>query len=286
MVQTAFCRLVACSVSEIKCYRCFTSDLGSQIIRLYNYSLLSMLFADTHVIGLICCQHIVVSGIISIRAALWDWGIRGFLVVGAEIDYVKVSATNKGHNMTANPCSWVQGSVHLEEESRVAARVACMVAAVAVNPETVARQLSAERLAPQKCLWGEGRSNNLDHLELDLTQCKESFALDLHRQSVHPHHFEQDGQRLISSSKAAFLRLDAKLQSLRAESLCETAVRDLSEHEAEQRLDVMGWEEFGSTNFSRDLLRKSQQLLAGPTSRPRAEAVTDEDLEAFVLSAA
>ena len=72
MGQTAFCRVVACAVSEIKCYRCFTSDLGSGIIRLYNYSLLSMLFADTHVIGLICCQDIVLVGIISIGAALWD----------------------------------------------------------------------------------------------------------------------------------------------------------------------------------------------------------------------
>ena len=44
MGQTAFCRVVACAVSEIKCYRCFTSDLGSGIIRLYNYSFLSMLF--------------------------------------------------------------------------------------------------------------------------------------------------------------------------------------------------------------------------------------------------
>ena len=96
MGQTAFCRVVACAISEIKCYRCFTSDLGSGIIRLYPYSLLSMLFADTHVIGLICCRDIVLVGIISIGAALWDWGIRRFLVVGAEIDYFKVSPTKQG----------------------------------------------------------------------------------------------------------------------------------------------------------------------------------------------
>ena len=95
MGQTAFCRVVPCAVSEIKCYRCFTPDLGSGIIRLYNYSLLSMLFADTHVIGLICCQVIVLVGIISIGAALWDSGIRGFLVVGAEKDYFKVSPTKQ-----------------------------------------------------------------------------------------------------------------------------------------------------------------------------------------------
>ena len=91
MGQTAFCRVVACAVSEIKYYRCFTSDLGSGIIRLYNYSLLSMLFADTHLMGLIWCRDIVLVGIISIGAALSDWGIRGFLVVGAGIDYLKVS---------------------------------------------------------------------------------------------------------------------------------------------------------------------------------------------------
>ena len=95
MGQTAFCRVVACALSEIKCYCCFMSDLGSGIVRLYNYSLLSMLFADTHVIGLICCQEIVLVGIISIGAALWDWDIRGFLVVGAEIDCFKVSPTKQ-----------------------------------------------------------------------------------------------------------------------------------------------------------------------------------------------
>ena len=58
----------------------------------------------------------------------------------------------------------------------MAARVACMVAAVAVNPETAARKLSAERLALQKRLWEEGRWNKLDHLELNPAQCKESFA--------------------------------------------------------------------------------------------------------------
>ena len=68
---------------------------GSRRMRLYNYSLLSMLFAETHVIGLIWCQDIVLVGIISIGAALWDWGIRGFLVVGAEIDYFKVSPTKQ-----------------------------------------------------------------------------------------------------------------------------------------------------------------------------------------------
>ena len=83
MGQTTLCRVVACAVSEIKCYHCFTSDLGSGIIILYNYSLLSMPFADIHVIGLICYQDIVLVGIISLGAALWDWGIRGFLVVRA-----------------------------------------------------------------------------------------------------------------------------------------------------------------------------------------------------------
>ena len=168
----------------------------------------------------------------------------------------------------------------------MAARVACMVAAVAVNPETAARQLSAERLALQKRLWEEGRWNKLDHLELNLAQCKESFAWDLHRHSTQPHHFEQDRERLISSSKATLLRLEAKLQPLRAESPWETAVRELFEHEAEQRLDVMGCEQFGSTDLRCDFLRKCQRLLAAPSSRPRAEAVTDDDLEAFVLSAA
>ena len=107
----------------------------------------------------------------------------------------------------------------------MAARVACMVAAVPVNPEIAARQLSAERLALQKRLWEEGRWNKLDHLKLDLAQCKESFASDLHRHSTHPHHFEQDQERLISSSKAALLRWEAKLQPLRVELPWETAVR-------------------------------------------------------------
>ena len=168
----------------------------------------------------------------------------------------------------------------------MAARGACMVAAVAVNPETAARQLSAGRLALQNRLWEEGRWNKLDHLELDLAQCKESFALDLHRQSTHPHHFEQIRERLISSSKASLLRLEARLQPLSAESPWETAVRELLEHEAEQRLDVMGWEQFGSTDLFCDFLRKCQRLLAALSSRPRAEAVTDDDLEPFVLSAA
>ena len=168
----------------------------------------------------------------------------------------------------------------------MAARVACMVAAVAVNPETAAQQLSTERLALQKRLWEQGRWNKLHHLELDLAQCKESFAWDLQRHSTHQHHFEQDRERLISSSKATLLRLEAKLQPLRAESPWETAVRELFEHEAEQRLDVMGWEQFGSTDLRCDFLRKCQRLLAAPSSRPTAEAVTDNDLEAFVLSTA
>ena len=108
----------------------------------------------------------------------------------------------------------------------MAARVGCMVAAVAVNPETAARQLSAVRLALQKRLWEEGCWNKLDHLELDLAQCEELFAWDLHRHSVHPHHFEQDRECLISSSKAALLRLEAKLQPLRAKSPSETAVSE------------------------------------------------------------
>ena len=168
----------------------------------------------------------------------------------------------------------------------MAARVACMVAAVAVNLETAARQLSAERLALQKHLPEEGRWNKLDHLELDLAQCTEFFAWDLHRHSGHPRHVEQDPERLLSSRKAALLRLKAELQPLRADSPWDTAVCQLFEQEAEQRLDVMGWEEFGSTDLRCDFLRKSQRLLAAPVSRPRAEAVTDDDLEAFVLSAA
>ena len=75
MGQTAFCRVVACAQSQITFYRCFTSDLGSGIIRLYDYPLLSMRLANTHVIGLFCCQDIVLVGIISIGAALTDTGI-------------------------------------------------------------------------------------------------------------------------------------------------------------------------------------------------------------------
>ena len=78
-------------------------------------------------------------------------------------------------------------------------------------------------------------ATKLDHLELNLAQCKESFAWDLHRHSTHPHHFEQDRERLVSFSKATLLRLEAKLQPLRAESPWETAVRELFEHEANQR---------------------------------------------------